>query len=154
MRILKGNLIELAQSGKFDVIIHGCNCFCKMGAGIARQIRDTFPEAYLTDLETEPGNKSKLGTYTHANIQINKKVLTIINGYTQYHYSGPNVLADYNAINSLFYKIKLDFSGKKIGYPRIGAGLAGGDWKKISSIIDRQLKGENHTLVEYLHLQK
>ncbi len=154
MRYLKGDLIQLALSGKFDIIIHGCNCFCKMGAGIARQIRDTFPQAYLTDLETEPGDKSKLGKYSQADIRINEKALTIINGYTQYHYSGANVLADYDAINSLFHQIKLNFSGKRIGYPRIGAGLARGDWEKISSIIDRQLERENHTLVEYLSLQK
>ena len=154
MRYLKGDLIQLALSGKFDLIIHGCNCFCKMGAGIARQIRDTFPQAYLTDLETKPGDKSKLGKFSQADIRINEKALTIINGYTQYHYSGPNVLADYDAIKSLFYQIKLGFSGKRIGYPRIGAGLARGDWKKISRIIDSQLEGENHTLVEYLSLQK
>ncbi len=154
MRYLKGDLIQLALSGKFDVIIHGCNCFCSMGAGIARQIRETFPQAYLTDLDTEPGDKNKLGKYSQASIQINEKALTIINGYTQYHYSGTTVLADYDAIKSLFYQIKLNFSGKKMGYPRIGAGLAGGDWNKISDIIDRQLEGEYHTLVEYLSLQK
>jgi O-acetyl-ADP-ribose deacetylase (regulator of RNase III) len=64
------------------------------------------------------------------------------------------VLADYDAITALFSRVKMDFSGEKIGYPRIGAGLARGDWKKISKIIDHQLAGENHTLVEYLSLQK
>jgi O-acetyl-ADP-ribose deacetylase (regulator of RNase III) len=39
------------------------------------------------------------------------------------------------------------FSGKRIGYPKIGAGLAGGDWNIISSIIDKELIGEDHTLV-------
>ena len=154
MQYLKGDLIQLALSGEFDVIIHGCNCFCSMGAGIARQIRDTFPDAYLADLGTKPGDKNKLGKYSQAKIQINEKVLTIINGYTQYHYSGPNVLADYDAIKSLFFLIKLRFSGKKLGYPRIGAGLARGDWKTISNIVDRQLEGEDHTLVKYLSLQK
>ena len=37
----------------------------------------------------------------------------------------------------------------KIGYPAIGAGLAGGNWEIISGIIDEELKGENHTFVEY-----
>ncbi|MBA3012146.1 MAG: macro domain-containing protein [Proteobacteria bacterium] len=154
MKIITGDLIQLALSGKFDVIIHGCNCFCSMGAGIARQIRDTFPLAYEADLETVSGDKKKLGSYSQATLKVGKKDLAIINGYTQYHYSGSMVLADYAAIDCLFARVKMDFSGKTIGYPKIGAGLAGGDWKKISDIINRHLVGENHTLVEYLGLQK
>ena len=41
-----------------------------------------------------------------------------------------------------------DFKGKKIGYPKIGAGLAGGDWDLISHIIHEELAGEDHTLVK------
>ena len=44
---IKGDLIKLAIKGDFDVIIHGCNCFCTMGAGIAKSIKTAFPEAYL-----------------------------------------------------------------------------------------------------------
>ena len=39
MNIVKGCLIELAVEGNFDVIVHGCNCFNTMGAGIAKQIK-------------------------------------------------------------------------------------------------------------------
>jgi O-acetyl-ADP-ribose deacetylase (regulator of RNase III) len=154
MQVLKGDLIQLALSGKFDVIIHGCNCFCNMGAGIAGQIREVFPDAYLADTKTRSGDKNKLGHYSQATSRIEGKPLTIINGYTQYHYAGSAVLVDYDAIASMFSLIKIDFAGKKIGYPRIGAGLAGGDWKRIKAIIDHQLTGEDHTLVEYLSLQK
>lgn len=154
MHRLKGDLIQLALSGKFDVIIHGCNCFCTMGAGIAKQICENFPDAYQADFETESGDTTKLGNYSKAIVQINGTPLTIINGYTQYHYSGAKILADYDAIARLFARIKTDFSGKKIGYPLIGAGLAGGDWESIRDIIDHALAGENHTLVEYLGLQK
>jgi len=150
MKILQGDLVQLALSGNFDVIIHGCNCFCSMGAGIARQIRETFPAAYQADLETQSGDDNKMGGYSKAIIQIRGRNLTIINGYTQYHYSGSKVLADYDAVGSLFSLVKNDFPGKRIGYPKIGAGLAGGDWEKISTIIDRKLAGEDHTLVKYL----
>lgn len=37
-----GNLISLAKEGKFDVIGHGVNCFCTMGAGIAPQMAKEF----------------------------------------------------------------------------------------------------------------
>lgn len=39
---VEGDLILLARAGKFDVIAHGCNCFCTMGAGIAPQMAEAF----------------------------------------------------------------------------------------------------------------
>ncbi len=44
--------------------------------------------------------------------------------------------------------LKHNFPGKRIGYPEIGAGLARDDWKIISRIINEELAGEDHTLVE------
>lgn len=149
MITIKGDLIDLARNGQFDVIVHGCNCFCTMGAGIARQIRDTFPQAHVADLETVSGDINKLGNYSSALVQSSGRQLTVINGYTQYQYAGTGILADYGAIETLFKQIKKFFPNKRIGYPKIGAGLAGGDWEKISQIIDRSLTGETHTLVEY-----
>ena len=49
----------------------------------------------------------------------------------------------------VFSKIKRDFTGQRIGYPLIGAGLAGGDWNVISKIIEEELENENHTFVEF-----
>ena len=40
-------------------------------------------------------------------------------------------------------------AGKRIGLPRIGAGLAGGDWPTIRAIVDEELAGEDVTLVEF-----
>jgi hypothetical protein len=49
----------------------------------------------------------------------------------------------------VFKLLKLRYSGKKFGIPRIGAGLAGGDWNIISKIIDEEMDGEDVTLVEF-----
>lgn len=150
MKTIKGDLIKLALEGKFDVIVHGCNCFCTMGAGIARAIQTEFPEALTADKTTVKGNKNKLGTYTSATVTKYGKEITVINAYTQYHYRGRDGKADYKAIKKVFRKIKTGFSGKRIGYPKIGAGLAKGDWAIISEIIIKELKGEDHILVEYV----
>lgn len=148
MKKILGNLIKLAKKGDFDVIIHGCNCFCQMGAGFALQIKNVFPEAYAADLETVKGDRNKLGTFSFAEIDRFEKPLIVINAYTQYHWRGKKN-ADYDAIRSAFNLIKANFPGLKIGYPMIGAGLAGGNWKIISKIIDEELDGENHTFVEF-----
>jgi O-acetyl-ADP-ribose deacetylase (regulator of RNase III) len=148
MKRIKGDLIHLAQEGQFDLIIHGCNCFCTMGAGIAKQIRSQFPQAWEADLATQSGDRSKLGSYSKACINTPSGRLHVINAYTQYHYSGDGVLVDYDAVTKVFTALKNQFHGQRMGYPKIGAGLAGGDWKIISEIIDSALDGETHTLVE------
>jgi O-acetyl-ADP-ribose deacetylase (regulator of RNase III) len=148
MKRIKGDLIHLAQEGQFDLIIHGCNCFCTMGAGIAKQIRSQFPQAWEADLATQSGDRSKLGSYSKACINTPSGRLHVINAYTQYHYSGDGVLVDYDAVTKVFTALKNQFHGQRMGYPQIGAGLAGGDWKIISEIIDSALDGETHTLVE------
>lgn len=119
-----------------------------MGAGIARAIRQYFPEAYEADLRTTPGDVSKLGTISYAAISRDGFACTVVNGYTQISPSGPGVLVDYEAVRGVMNKVKALFAGKRIGYPKIGAGLARGDWSLISRIISQELLGEDHTLVE------
>ena len=41
----------------------------------------------------------------------------------------------------------MELKDSRIGYPKIGAGLAGGDWSIIEKIIDEELQGTDHTLV-------
>lgn len=175
---MKGDLLWLGRTGEFDVIIHGCNCFNAMGAGIARSVQTHFPEAYVVDLTTEMGAVEKLGTYTWAVVDCYTDVppdtsgtcvsvysdrnrsrhhqLTVVNAYTQWRPAGnPNSpfgdqrVVDYDAIRLAFRRIKANFGGKKLAYPLIGAGLAGGDWNIIARIIDEELRGEDHTLVVY-----
>jgi len=141
--------VRKAQAGEFDVIVHGCNCYCTMGAGIAKTIKQVFPAAYQADLATEAGDKSKLGYYSAAKVEIDNKSLIILNGYTQFDWRGPGCKADYEAIRQVFRRIKQDYAGKRIGYPAIGAGLAGGEWTIIAAIIEEELLGEDHVFVEW-----
>lgn len=149
MKTVQGDLLKLASEGMFDVVVHGCNCQCTMGAGIAKVIKETYPEAYQADLKTTKGDRTKLGTYSSAIVKRNGFEFTILNAYTQEHYQGEQPLVDYEALASAFKKIAKDFDGKRIGYPKIGAGLGGGDWNRISSLIDEALEGQDHTLVEF-----
>lgn len=149
MKTISGDLIALAMSGHFDAIVHGCNCFCTMGAGIAKAIRAEFPEAYVADKQTTKGDRFKLGTYSSATVTTNGHSLTIVNAYTQFHYRGRGVKVDYDAVTSCFAAISKDFTNQRIGLPKIGAGLASGDWNRIAEIIDRECGDQDVTVVEF-----
>jgi O-acetyl-ADP-ribose deacetylase (regulator of RNase III) len=149
VNIVEGDLLKLATEGRFDVIVHGANCQCVMGAGIAKAIREAFPEAYEADLRTPKGDRSKLGTISFARVQCEGLPLWVVNAYTQLHYRGAGVRVDYDAVRSAMRQVKQQFGGKRIGYPKIGAGLARGNWERLARIIHEELEGEDHTLVEF-----
>ncbi len=144
-----GDLVRDAHT--FDAIIHGCNCFNSMGAGIAAMIAKKCPEAYQVDQSTDSGSKNKLGGYTHYDYD----EFTVINAYTQFYPGAQeneqtkekSIYIREWAIRKSMRKIKENFSGKRLALPLIGAGLAGGDWERIEKIILEELIGEDVTIV-------
>lgn len=127
---------------KFDAIVHGCNCFNLMGAGIAGQIRRIYPEAYEADLKTEKGDSGKLGGFSSTKCKDIDSY--IINAYTQYN---PGKDVSYQAIESAMQKINIAYAGKKIAVPMIGAGIAGGDWSLIKVILLKSLTDVDLTII-------
>jgi O-acetyl-ADP-ribose deacetylase (regulator of RNase III) len=146
---MEGDLIDLAKNGEFDLIVHGCNCFYTMGAGIAKGIRAAFPAAYQADLATLRGDRAKLGTCTFAEVVRDGAPLIVVNAYTQFDFRGSGPKVDYDALRSCFGWIKRNYAGQKIGFPKIGAGLARGNWLQIATIIAEELVGEDAVLVEF-----
>lgn len=139
---IKGDLISLAKQGKFDIIAHGCNCFCIMGAGIALQIKENFPEAAQIDKNYDRLLDAKLGNMSC----VDYGELIVCNLYTQYE-PGPNL--DYEALTLCLRKINYRFEGLHIGLPQIGCGIAGGDWERVKAIIEKELVDMEVTIVIY-----
>jgi O-acetyl-ADP-ribose deacetylase (regulator of RNase III) len=134
LNFAKGDLLSMAVDGEFDVIVHGCNIFNTMGAGIAASIKELFPKAYEADCKTIRGDINKLGTYTTAEYEF-----TIVNAYTQQSFSssfGLDVF-EYTAFELILEKLEIAFYGKRIGLPYIGMGLAKGDSKRIIGMISK-----------------
>jgi O-acetyl-ADP-ribose deacetylase (regulator of RNase III) len=155
---LKDDLVLLAQEGTFDIIAHGTNCFCQMRAGIAKQIADAFPEAELADNATRSTKFMKIGTLTFCEVELplaSPKPLWVVNLYTQFQPGGGNF--DYDALticarklNVLCQKFGQTYQRRaRLGIPRIGAGIAGGEWNVIKSILERELIAPELTIVDY-----
>lgn len=145
-RVMSGDLLDLADGGHFDYIVHGCNCFNMMGGGIAAQIRARYPQAAEVDSATKRGDINKLGNYTQA-VQKYASLpgsFTIINAYTQFgvsrageevfHYASLEVV-----LEKLLWLVKIEdgYRGfSRWGFPRIGQGLAGGDPNRINAMLE------------------
>jgi O-acetyl-ADP-ribose deacetylase (regulator of RNase III) len=146
-----GNLITLAQEGHFDVIVQGCNCFCTMGGGIAREIREKYPLAASADGVTKSGDYTKLGTWTKFEV---KDKFLIINAYTQYNMSTGDDVFEYTAFALILQKLAHEYRTARIGFPKIGCGLAGGIEARIMAML-RQFalqhaeSGGTATVVEF-----
>jgi O-acetyl-ADP-ribose deacetylase (regulator of RNase III) len=148
----KGNLLDLAGAGEFDIIVQGCNCFNTMGGGIAREIRERYPQAMLADDETVKGDYNKLGNWTEA--RANVAGFTIVNAYIQYNMSTGEDVFEYMALGLICQKLVKAYGHLRIGLPYIGMGLAGGDKEVIMEMIedfatDVDIKGGSVTLVEF-----
>lgn len=167
-REIEGDLIKLALEGEFNVITHGCNCFCKMGAGIAPLFaKNFFANKFEKEGEAYIGDINKLGTIdfeylTHTgdslrisnpnDLHVGDIHVIVVNSYTQYYYgshpSNNGIPLDYAALILCLQKINHLFKGSTIGLPLIGCGLAGGNWDIVKPIIQKELKDMHVTIVK------
>ena len=138
MKTIKGNLLDLFDTGEFDIIIHGCNLQQNMGGGIAYQIAQRYPEAVDADLMYSRG----LGGYTVA--IINDKQI-IVNAYTQVL---PGRDARLFAITKVFRTLRHLISNMRVGIPMIGSGIGGLEWSDVELVLDR-MDLPNVTVVEF-----
>jgi O-acetyl-ADP-ribose deacetylase (regulator of RNase III) len=146
MKTIKGDLIELAKQGCFDIIVHGCNCFSNMGGGIACQIGKEFPSAKNVDYHSTVGDYTKLGNYSSAVINSYETNFLVVNAYTQYE-PGPD--ARLNAIEMVFDKLNHEFAGNTVGVPLIGCGIGGLSWWRVKRVIKKAAPDLNLIAVKY-----
>ena len=150
----KGNLLDMAENGDFQVIVQGCNCFNAMGGGIAKEIAERYPHVADVDKETMRGDYMKLGNWTSAAVVAPEYRFELINAYTQYYMSRGNDVFEYVAFDLILKKLLHYHGDKKIGFPYIGMGLARGDSDIIIKMMERfshdvTNRGGSVTLVEF-----
>ena len=117
-------------------ILHGANSCGVMGSGVAKIVRQKYPKAYQDYVDVYNNNGLILGEF-YCSEQPDGKV--IINAISQKDYGTEKVQVSYWAIANIFRNLNVLNIGE-VALPKIGAGLAGGDWNVISAIIENEAK--------------
>lgn len=146
----KGNLIHALENREVDVIAHQANCFCTMKSGIAPQIANRWPQVREVDLATDKGDKGKLGHLTYAEVPEG----LIFNLYGQYHWQhwDKDYGTNYDALHLALIRMCDTLDDDKVvrvGLPKIGCGLAGGDWGRVVEKIENAFIESNHEIIVY-----
>ncbi len=133
-----------------NVICHQVNCKGVMNAGIAKAIRNKYPQVYDVFMTSFASKENRIGMIDVVYIQ--QEFRFIINLYSQFDYRPRGVIhTDYDAFRKCLIELKTEINdynsahgkfgskGFKIGFPdHIGCGLAGGDWIKVQRIIEEE----------------
>ena len=143
----EGSLLDVTHG----LIVHGCNAQGVMGSGVAKAVRDRYPQAFSDYRAAFDAGGLSLGQVVWTVVNPNPASrLAIANGITQRFYGrDPSVrYVDEAAVQTVFETVGAiaRTHGLTVHYPKIGAGLGNGDWSRLYPIIQRALEGVDHTL--------
>lgn len=136
------------------IIVQQVNCRGKMGSGVAKAIRDRYPQVYEHYFAEFELGLLKLGYTSYIEVEENKIVANIC-GQDRYGYDGKQYTS-YEGLRKGLEDVKLmaDALGITVVIPyKIGCGLGGGDWNgvvfpMIEEIFDDYLISHIPTLKE------
>lgn len=152
----RGNLL----AGPEKVIAHGCNALGIMGAGVAKQIKQTYPKAFEVYHQKHAREGLVLGEVVPW-VSADRIVLNMITQQAFGNQSGV-VYVDYeqgvrkcmralenSARRHHQAKAGPFFESPVVAMPKIGAGYAGGDWSIIAAIIEEEVQAVSVIVYEF-----
>lgn len=133
-----GNLLDVSEGH----IVHGCNAQGVMGAGVALAVKQKWPHAFKDYRSAYEQSGLALGTIYPSIIS---QELMLWHAITQDGFGFSDRNCSYDAIQTCFGD--LDIAVKEMAeaikpevhIPMIGAGLGGGNWNIIKTIIEETL---------------
>lgn len=143
---VKGNLLD----SDCTYICHQVNCQGVMGSGIAKQIRERWPEVYEKyrreyEMHLRHGHNPETQLGNIDIVPIGDTNQMVVNMYSQrtFGYDGHRYTS-YDAFAHALDLIKhYTLNDATIGFPKnIGCGLGGGNWTIISALIEEILGDE------------
>ena len=146
-----GNLLD----SNCDYICHQVNCQGVMGSGIAKQIRERWPDVfvsyytYCSRYDRDPN--LLLGNIWGVQVTTNYVNRWVVNMFAQgsYGYDGSR-FTSYDAFAKCLEAMRDRLpKDKTIGFPKnIGCGLGGGNWKVIAALIE-EILGKDYEVYIY-----
>jgi O-acetyl-ADP-ribose deacetylase (regulator of RNase III) len=129
---------------ELDGFIHQANCFKTMGAGIARRIRQKYPELYEADMKYgKSGDRDRLGTFSTVKCHDDKQGYNL---YGQYNFGYGERHTNYEAVYTGLVGIArhaVENNVLRLGLPKnMGCRLAGGSWNIVRAIIGDVFDGD------------
>jgi O-acetyl-ADP-ribose deacetylase (regulator of RNase III) len=134
---LVGDATSPQVEGK-KMIVHVCNNVGAWGAGfvlaLSRKWRE--PEARYRSLP-----KYTLGEVDFVSVEVNISVANMIAQTLEREYVNGEIPLQYDALKECLKTVNqvAAYSNSTVHMPRIGCGLAGGDWNKVEAIINETL---------------
>jgi len=164
LKYVKGDVTN-PQSRNIDLIVQCVNGSYKMGSGVAKAIMDKWPivrESYMAQKSLELGSvhyvnvsRQEFGGDHYMNSSQKTWVANLV-GQPDVRSKDLPVPIDYPAFRRGFEDIA-DWAAKtekhgwtvSIAMPRIGCGLAGGEWSTVEMIIREKLKDFPVTVFDF-----
>jgi len=126
-------------TAKEPIIAHGCNAQGVMGSGVAKVLRNTFPEIYPKYRKAYEEKELYLGNV----IWVDTEGKLFANCITQRYYGRDGArYVSYNAVRTCMHNINdkcKDLGVTTLAMPMIGSSLGGGDWSVIKKIVEKTL---------------
>lgn len=155
---LDGDLLQVQKMLNIDVICHQVNCQGVMGSGIAKQIRDTYPQVYdeyKKKCDIAGADKASLLGQAQViglddNYLAGRKVLHVCNLFSQYSYGYDGKrYTSYDAFWEALHNLKLKTpKGYTIGLPyKIGCDRGGANWNIIEAMIEEVLGNDYYVYI-------
>lgn len=152
LNLVHGDILSRnTDETKSIVVCHQVNCMGVMGAGLAKQVRNKFPEAYaaylITCSQIKRGMISGLGKVQFYDA-LSDAGYILANIFGQYGYGRNKRYTDYDAVRKALQTIARAYQDATIRIPyKMGCGLGGGDWGMVLPIIQEELV-DNRITVE------
>lgn len=143
-----GSILDATEKA----IVHGVNAQGKMGSGVARVLFERYPNVRSIYLDMHHSHLMAGKPFLGSTHLCGNSPHLVINAVTQdkYGYDG-KLYASYEAILRVFLEINNELAPQlgieALALPKIGCGLAGGDWAIVSEIIENT--ADNYQPVVY-----
>ena len=158
---------DLLKHPRVEVIGHQANCQNTFGSGIARSIKEIYPEAYEVDCISAAKKRNDLGTFSAVEIPLNGKVNRYNNHIRRiYNLYGQNLgtpagkrmrMTNYEAIysaleamaDSLMPESENSLQQPVVGFPYLmGSDRGGASWEIVQRLIEVAFDGyQNEVLI-------